>query len=196
MASKHEGPVTRDLADLKEGLNPSSATRRIWEKTFETLVRKARTLLRNTPRRAADEEDVALSAFQSFCDGVKAGRFPDLENSANLWKLLYTITARKAHALTAREGSQKRDAGRVVDTDIEAVIDDERAPEFVAMMVDELRARLELLRDENLRQVGLLILEGGSTEEIAAKLQCSDRTIERKRKLIRRAWERENEQDP
>jgi DNA-directed RNA polymerase specialized sigma24 family protein len=191
MPSKHEGPVTRDLANLKEGVHESSATRRIWEKTFEKLVRKARTLLRNTPRRAADEEDVALSAFQSFCDGVKAGRFPDLENSANLWKLLYTITARKVHALAAREGSQKRDAGRVVEADIEAVIDDERAPEFVAMMVDELRVRLDLLRDENLRQVALLLLEGWSNEEIAAKLECSDRTIERKRKLIRRAWEKE-----
>ncbi len=59
------------------------------------------------------------------------------------------------------------------------------------MMVDELRARLELLRDENLRQVALLILEGWSTEEIAAKLECSDRTVERKRKLIRKAWEKE-----
>ncbi len=125
MASKNQGPVKKDLADLKEGVHESSATRRIWEKTFETLVRKARTLLRNTPRRAADEEDVALSAFQSFCDGVKAGRFPDLQNSANLWKLLYAITARKASALAAREGSQKRDAGRVVNADIEAVIDDE-----------------------------------------------------------------------
>jgi DNA-directed RNA polymerase specialized sigma24 family protein len=190
MPSNQEGPVTRDLDHLKQGLHESSATRRIWEKTFEKLVRKARALLRNTPRRAADEEDVALSAFQSFCDGVKAGRFPDLENSANLWKLLYTITARKAHALAAREASQKRDAGRVVEFDIEAVIDDERAPEFVAMMVDELRARLDLLRDENLRQVALLILEGWSNEEIAAKLECSDRTIERKRKLIRRAWEK------
>jgi len=191
MASKHEGPLTQDLGQLKDGDNPSSATRRIWERTFDKLVRKARTLLRNTPRRVADEEDVALSAFQSFCEGVKAGRFPDLENSANLWKLLYTITARKANALKTREGSQKRDAGRLVDADIEAVIDDERAPEFVVMMVDELRARLELLRDENQRQVALLILEGWSNDEIAAKLECSDRTIERKRKLIRRAWEKD-----
>jgi len=37
----------------------------------------------------------------------------------------------------------------------------------------------------------LLILEGWSNDEIAAKLECSDRTIERKRKLIRRAWEKD-----
>jgi DNA-directed RNA polymerase specialized sigma24 family protein len=122
---------------------------------------------------------------------VAARRFPVLNNSHDLWKLLYTIARRKVRALKEHEFAERRNASRVVDAEIDDVIDDERAPEVVAMMVDELRVKLNLLRDEDLRQVALLILEGWSSEEIAAKLECSGRTVERKRNLIRRAWERE-----
>ncbi len=59
------------------------------------------------------------------------------------------------------------------------------------MLVDELRCRLDVLRDDALRQIALLLLEGSSNEEVAARLGCSVRTVERKRDLIRRAWERE-----
>jgi FixJ family two-component response regulator len=70
-------------------------------------------------------------------------------------------------------------------------VDHEPAPEFAVMLVDELRYRLNVLRDDGLRQVAKLILEGWSNQEIAERLDCHVRTIERKRDLIRRAWERE-----
>jgi hypothetical protein len=42
------------------------------------MVGLARARLQGLPRRAADEEDVALSAFASFCRAAEAGRFPRL----------------------------------------------------------------------------------------------------------------------
>ena len=50
----------------------------LWNVYFQRLVALARVRLRGTPRRAADEEDVALSAFDSFFRGVERGRFPQL----------------------------------------------------------------------------------------------------------------------
>jgi len=47
------------------------------ERYFRRLVGLARKKLRAAPRRAADEEDVALSAFDSFCRGAEQGRFPN-----------------------------------------------------------------------------------------------------------------------
>src|SRR5262249_36398416 len=64
------------------------------------------------PRRAADEEDVALSALASFCRGAEQGRFPRLEDRDDLWALLVVIAARKAVDLRQREGRQKRGGGR------------------------------------------------------------------------------------
>ena len=49
----------------------------------------------STCRRAADEEDVALSAFDSFCRGAEQGRFPQLDGRDDLWHLLVVITVRK-----------------------------------------------------------------------------------------------------
>ena len=55
-----------------------------------------RERLRSGPRGAADEEDVVLSAFDSFCRGAAQGRFPRLDDRNNLWSVLVTLTARKA----------------------------------------------------------------------------------------------------
>ena len=73
-----------------------AAAQRLWERYFHRLVGLARVKLQGQPRRAADEEDVALSAFDSFCRRASDGCFPHLGDRDNLWHLLDTITARKA----------------------------------------------------------------------------------------------------
>jgi hypothetical protein len=49
------------LEGLKEG--DSDAAGALWERYCERLVRLARRKLRQSSRRVADEEDIALSAF-------------------------------------------------------------------------------------------------------------------------------------
>src|SRR5207249_5229718 len=93
----------------------AAAAQRLWERYFHRLVGLARDKLQGQPRRAADEEDVALSAFASFCRGAEEGRFPQLHDRDNIWRLLVTITARKASQLAAREGCQKRGSHAVLD---------------------------------------------------------------------------------
>jgi hypothetical protein len=60
-----EGSVTQWLGQLQAG--DPAAVQPLWERYFQRLVGLARLKLRGAPRRAADEEDVALSAFDSFC---------------------------------------------------------------------------------------------------------------------------------
>src|SRR4051812_26315558 len=60
-----DGEINRWLRQRKEG--DRSTTRELWQRYFARLVALARQRLRGAPRRAADEEDVALSAFDSFC---------------------------------------------------------------------------------------------------------------------------------
>src|SRR5262249_44003183 len=75
---------------------------------FRRLVGLARKKLRAAPRRAADEEDVALSAFDSFCRGAEQDRFPQLHDRLDLWQLLVLLTARKAVDLAQPERRQNR----------------------------------------------------------------------------------------
>ena len=83
---------------------------RLWERYFRRLVGLARRKLQDTPRRVADEEDVALSAFASFCRGAEAGCFPQLADRDNLWHLLVTLTERKVYHQVRDERCQKRRA--------------------------------------------------------------------------------------
>ena len=197
-----DGSVTHWLGALKGG--DAAAAQRLWERYFDRLVRLARAKLGAMPRGAADEEDVALSAFHSFCQGAARGRFPRLDDRDNLWRLLVTITARKALDQVRRQARQKRGGGRVLvgsaqaggedDADgagLEQVEGREPTPQFAAMVADECRRLLAALDDETLRQVALLRMEGYSDEEIAARVDCSLRTVSRKLALIRKAWLRE-----
>ena len=69
-----DGSVTGWLGRLRAG-DPSAA-QQLWQRYFQRLVGLARQKLRDVPRRVADEEDVALSAFDSFCRNAEQGRFP------------------------------------------------------------------------------------------------------------------------
>src|ERR1051326_8403596 len=101
-----EGSVTHWLGQLRSG-DPAAA-QQLWERYFQRLVQLARHKLRGVPRGVADEEDVALSAFDSFCRNLERDRWPQLLDRDNLWRLLVVITARKAHHLVRDERRQKR----------------------------------------------------------------------------------------
>ena len=74
MSPDDPGSVTRWINDLKGG--ELDAAQPLWERYFADLVRLARGRLRATPRTAADEEDAALGAFDSFCAGWRAAASP------------------------------------------------------------------------------------------------------------------------
>src|SRR5260370_40284598 len=104
-----EGSVTGWIAQLQEG--DAAAAQPLWDRYFHHLVGLARKKLPGSTRGAADEEDVALSAFHSFCRHAEAGRFPQLSDREGLWRLLVVITARKAAHLLRDEGRLKRGGG-------------------------------------------------------------------------------------
>jgi DNA-directed RNA polymerase specialized sigma24 family protein len=193
-----EGSVTRWIGQLKAG-DPLAA-QKLWERYFRRLVGLARKKLRGTRRRAADEEDVALSAFDSFCRGAEHGRFPQLDDRDNLWDLLVLLTARKAWHLRRDEARQKR--ARVVawadspaaNTDefgIEQIVGQEPSPEFAARVAEEYQLLLSRLADRELETIAVWKMEGFTNDEIAAKLHCSPRTIERKLRIIRGRWQQD-----
>ena len=90
--------VTEWLDRLKQG--DSLGAQKLWERYVGQLVRLAHKKLGQTPRRAADEEDVALAAFASFCRAAEAGRFARLDDRYDLWQILTVLTERKATKYT------------------------------------------------------------------------------------------------
>jgi hypothetical protein len=94
-----------------------SAAQKLWQRYFHRLVQVAKEKLQATPLRTADEEDVALSAFDSFCRAAEHGRVPRLHDRDDLWRLLLTITSRKASRRVRDERRQKRRGGNAVPSD-------------------------------------------------------------------------------
>jgi DNA-directed RNA polymerase specialized sigma24 family protein len=184
--------VTVWLNKLQAG--ESAAVQPLWEKYFHRLVGLARTRLRKTTRLCSDEEDVALSAFDSFCRNAEAGRFPDLTDRESLWRLLAEFTLRKA-AHHIRDASALKRGGGMVTVGGSGVFEDvlgrEPDPALAAEVAEECERLLASLGDPVLQQVALLRMDGHSVNEVATLIGCSPIAVKRKLKLIRGIWERE-----
>jgi DNA-directed RNA polymerase specialized sigma24 family protein len=192
-----DGSVTIWIEALKQG--DRDAAQVLWDRYFKRLVMLAQARLRGAQRRHADEEDVALSAFDSFYRGAERGRFPQLADRDELWQLLVVITVRKAYDLVRHVGRPKRGGGRVqtlselVAAGAGEMLGNEPTPALAAQVAEECTRLLDRLDNDTLRQIALWKMEGYTNEEIAAKLGCVRFTVDRKLQSIRQIW---NDADP
>jgi DNA-directed RNA polymerase specialized sigma24 family protein len=192
-----ENSVTLWIDGIRAG--DDADIHRLWDRYFERLVRLAGARLPTHSRRSFDEEDVALSAFQSFCSRAGHGQFPQLNGRDELWRLLATITVRKALDTLRHQNRQKRGGGRVLGESalpadgegLADVLSREPTPEEVTQFADDYCRFVASLREPGMRTVALQRLEGQSTREIAQSLNVSTKTIERKLQLIRAIWSQE-----
>ena len=202
MAPRHrpmpdKGSISRWLGQLQDG--DSLAIQNLWQRYFRRLVSLAHKKLQRGPRQMADEEDVALSAFDSFCRNAEQGRFPRLNDRDSLWRLLVTFTLRKAAHHLRDEGRLKRGGARVrsagssesEDPLLERVLSREPTPELAAQVAEEYERLLRCLNDPELETVARLRMEDYSVEEVAERIGYAPRSIKRKLQLIRSLWERE-----
>jgi DNA-directed RNA polymerase specialized sigma24 family protein len=151
----------------------------------------ARARLRGTRPAVADEEDVALSAFDSFYRRAERGQFPQVADRNDLWQLLFVITVRKAISHGRRQ--RRRPGGELTLSDLEPrgadkLLDREPTPELAAQVADECRRLLGCLGDGVLRSVAIYKMKGCTNDEIAVKLGCARPTVERKLRRIRSLW--------
>jgi DNA-directed RNA polymerase specialized sigma24 family protein len=194
--------VTEWLGRLKAG--DRDAAQYLWERYFGQLVQLARQRLPAGRRRAADEEDIALSALNSFCRAAARGRFPELNDRTGLWPLLMTIAVRMVGKLARREKSPKHGGGAVKGESAllqrgdgaggaawNEILGREPNPALACQVAEECSRLLERLDEPRLRQVALWKMEGYTNGEIAAKLGCVETTVERKLRVIRTVWAHE-----
>ena len=195
MPDPNDLSVTQWIAELRVG-EESQAQQELWRRYFKRLSALARQKLGDLPRAVEDEEDVAVSALGSFFIRVREGQFPDLIDRNGLWPLLAKITARKAVNLHKRQTAAKRgggrqptssDAGDSQQAPLEFV-DAQVTPAALAELSEQCNLLMAELPDPAMRRIAELKLAGYSTDEIAAQVELSPRTVERKTGLIRRYW--------
>ncbi|MDB4732825.1 ECF-type sigma factor [Planctomicrobium sp.] len=193
-------PVTQWIDGLQQG--DESATRKIWEHFVKQLCVAMREKLHPETRRVYDEEDAAISAFRSFCNGVEQGRFPDLNDRHSLWRLLLVIASRKVTHRHRYEQQQRRDVRKNLEASLFSPTDEsgaaglaqftsrEPTPELQAEFMETSSELFNSLNNTELKEIAQLKIEGFTDGEIAAQLNLSRQAVQRKMERIRRVAQR------
>jgi RNA polymerase sigma-70 factor (ECF subfamily) len=171
-------PTTELIRRLRAG-DPQAAED-LFVRYSHRLIRLAEQHL--SPKLAArlDGEDVVQSVFRTFFRRNARGEF-QLDSSAQLWRLLVTITLRKTQAKGRIHTRGPRNVGAEAaggDLWLAEALANEPGPEEAVVLTDLIASLLHGLSDLH-GQVLELRLQGYSAAEIAPKLQISRRTVYR-----------------
>lgn len=198
------GSITQMLGQLKSG--EADVMLLLWERFVDKLLKAARAKIPAQLYPVADEDDIAQSVFAALWRGMDAGRLSQLANREELWWYLLATTHHKIIDHVRMETAARRGDGRVrsagsltaadesaVQLRLQELVSGDPTPEFVLMLDEEHQRLMDLLRDEQLRQIAAWRIEGITIEEIAARLGIALRSVTRKLTLIRKTWANEVE---
>ncbi len=184
------GSITRLIPGIHEG--DACAIDELWQRYVSRVEGVVRPVVRGLAPGAGNEQDVAQSAFRAFFDAAANNDDVQLESRDELWRLLVTISRRKAtdrvrHELRDRRGGEAKRKSE----GLEHVTAESASPSEITELqdlLDHLMLTLEAAGDDKLRTIAVMRLEGLSTQEIAAQLGCTQRTIQRKLHILERLW--------
>jgi len=166
---------------------------------YDQLVQFAKKKLGSFPLRTFDEHDVAQSAMKSLFKSLRKNRL-EAQNSIELWQILISITKNKLIDRRRRQHAQKRGSGMVRGDSIWTQAGDDNlfyeqqdtkqnmTPDAQVELLETTDLLFQRLEDDKTREVARLLLEGYRINDIAEKLNCVRRTIERKIVHIRELW--------
>lgn len=168
-----------------------TAAGQFWEHTFPFLVRYFRRRYGMLPRPVVDEEDLALAVVHDlFCE-IRQGCLHDVSSWDQFRRVACTrarqtfADQRKAdHRLKRARNRNAFGTGQALDA-VSARVD---APDALSDLKDDLFALLRDPRDKELRAMLLLLFTGLSKGEIAAALECTLRTVNRRLKRLHGLW--------
>jgi DNA-directed RNA polymerase specialized sigma24 family protein len=193
--------ISEWLGRLKAG--EADAAQKLWERYSGELLRHAKQRLKKVPNGIADEEDVALSVFGSMCRGATEGRLDQITTRDELWWLLLSISQQKVVNHIRRETAEKRyyrqgapglKCGAVAlatgPFSLGDLVGSTPTPDFLVALEEQYKLLLGMLRNDKLRQIAILRIEGYTEAELAQKMSLGLRAIERKLQLIRNKWKR------
>lgn len=172
------------------------AAAQLWQHISVRLQEFAAQKLDVQTRRQYDEQDAANSAFHSLCRGLSEGRL-EAENRDALWGLLAVITSRKISAQQRHINRQKRGGGlergesafeELGAAGINEVAGEQLMPDVLAEATESCAQLFDVLPEEMMKTIVLLKFQGTTNKEVASKLKCTQRTVERKLERIRRIW--------
>lgn len=190
-------------SDSQERLNAEAG---LWEHFIGSIRHVARKRMPVGGLPIADDEDVAISVFRIFFNGIKSGRFDGTRSRSQAQALLTRLTVDKTidlirfHQAKRRcprilrsnerdETGNQQESFALVQHFPEDIVDKrQRTASTEFEWRDEASRMINALSEETLKTIVVMRFLGYSNDEIAAELGCVTRTVERKLNVIRRIW--------
>jgi hypothetical protein len=175
----------------------------LWSLYYERLKDVVRGRVHSIKRPVANESEIALSAFHSLVQYLRAKDQPELPNQNEIWYLLKRIAFRKAsrtkkHLLAKRRGGEcVTFPGAGLDNQLTSHNGSSSNNKTAIPVAAEIEAEdwfnalIKKLPDEKHRNLIYLKLEGYTFCEIAEILQMSTRTARRIAAKIQANWQQE-----
>jgi len=173
----------------------------LWDAFYPRVKLAVLSRVRSIQRPVADESGIALSAFHSFIENARNGKFPNLVDQDEMWRLVKRIAIRKTSDVRKNLLAQKRGGGAIVfgqsdfsddsglSQGIHSASDRHGEPSEPVEVADLLNTMLQRLPDARHQDVILLKLQGASVVTIAECLGTTTRTIQRILKKIEQSWQ-------
>ena len=195
------GSVSILISKVKEG--DEDSVRELWNRYSGALVRSAQTRISKQVAAKVDSEDLAQSVFFAIYRGAVEDKFDQLNDRAGFWTLVLAITRRKAvdrirNLTAAKRGgaAAMRASQEAVGESVANIVDRAPSREVDPQVEVECEDLLESLKQQLdiedasgiLTRVAMSRIAGLSVKEIAAELDRTERTVERKLSLIRSLW--------
>ncbi|MDO4630503.1 MAG: ECF-type sigma factor [Planctomycetia bacterium] len=183
------------------GTGEAAATERLFRDYFDRLISLAVHKMHGLNQVSRSGEDIALSAVNSLCMGLRENRI-ELNTEEDLWGCLFCITMRKVTAERRRAYAEKRgrnqkilEGDAVIGNDDDMTIFDmvagsEPSPELALQMAEEADSLLALFKGRSPQEeIVSLKLQGLSVPEIAERTGLVARTVFWHLGKIREKWE-------
>jgi RNA polymerase sigma-70 factor (ECF subfamily) len=160
------------------------------------LIALARSRLSGSVAHQVDPEDIVQSAYRSFFTEARRDSI-ELEPNGDLWQLLVTITLHKLHNQVKRVTAQKRAAQKehlfgsedsLLGIQTVPLAGDPSPVEALALV--ELLEQVMRSLEPTERRILEMRLQGHTLTEVAAAVQCSERTVRRAMSGIRERLQR------
>lgn len=195
MASTEHPDWEAIISGLRDG--DPEVCGKFWQEHGTALEAIAGQHLSKKLQRRVGPDDIVQSVFRTFFRRMAIGQFQVADADA-LWRLMCAITLTKTRRKLRDHLRQKRGLNReTYMSEAETGSDEPRAdwiaspeadPTLAVEMADQLSALIAQLGEEE-----CLVLQSKlndlSNEEIAVKLQCSERTVRRLLAKIQERWQ-------
>lgn len=185
--------VTRWIEELEKG--DAAAAELLWQYLESRLLSLANKRVGFSI--SYDENDVALDAFATLCDGIQKGKY-ELDDRNALWSLLAVITINGARKRARNENRQRRGGNysktKRNDQTLKALSSNEHSPDVSFFAREECERLLSMLPDDGLKRLVVLKVDGYTNDEIAEIFDCTRRSIQRRLNLVREIWTGERDE--